>query len=217
MRIMVVDDHQMTRQGLCSLIRGSGTLNLVAEAENGRSAIHKVDRFRPDVVVMDLAMPDMNGIEATRLMRRDYPDIKILALSMHKDKEYVRQALAAGASGYVLKDCAFEELVKALDTVNGGRRYLSPPVADVVVDEYLHQPHVANDKIYTDLSAREREILQLIAEGYPTRTIAEKLFVSVKTIETHRRNIQLTLGINNIAELTKYAVRAGLTSLEQGK
>lgn len=214
MRIMIVDDHQVTREGLCSLVEKSPSLNLVAQAGNGRSALKKIDRFRPHIVVMDLAMPDMNGIEATRRMRRDYPEVKILALSMHKDKEYVRQALEAGASGYVTKDCAFEELVTALQAIESERKYLSPQVADVVVDEYLHQPHVVNEKVYTDLSSREREVLQLIAEGKSTQVIADKLFVSVKTIETHRRNIQQTLKINNTAELTKYAVRAGLTSLE---
>lgn len=214
MRIMVVDDHQLTRQGLCSLIEDSPQLNLVAEAGDGRSALRKINSTRPHVVVMDLAMPDMNGIEATRQIHRDYPEIKILALSMHTDKEYVRQALVAGCNGYVVKDCAFDELVTALQTVNDGRRYLSPQVADVVVDEYLHQPHISKNKVYTDLSTREREVLQLIAEGYSTRAIADKLIVSVKTIETHRRNIQQTLKINSLAELTKYAVRAGLTSLE---
>jgi len=214
MRVMIVDDHQLTRQGLCSLIEKAPTVSLVADADNGRSAIEKIDKTRPDIVVMDLAMPDMNGVEASRKIQTDFPDVKVLALSMHTDNEYVRQAFEAGVNGYIVKDCAFDELVTALETVHCGRRYLSPQIADVVVDEYLHQPALTEDKIHTDLSAREREVLQLIAEGKSTKDIAGKLGVSVKTVETHRRNIQQTLKLNSIAEMTKYAVRSGLTSLD---
>lgn len=214
MDVFVVDDHRLTREGLRSLIEHDSSLNLVGEASNGRDALRQVAKLKPDVVVMDLAMPDLNGIEATRQIHRDYPDIRILGLSMHADREYVRQVLEAGASGYVVKDSAFDELEKAVRTIMRGSIYLSPQVADIVVDEYLHQSQQNEPNIYSQLSAREREILQLIAEGYTTKEIAAKLIVSVKTVETHRRNIMETLNLHSVAELTKYAVRSGLTSLD---
>lgn len=212
---MIVDDHRMTRDGLRSLIEEESLVQLAGEASNGREALRKLNEVSVDIVVMDLAMPDMNGIEATRQIRREYPDVQILALSMHADEEHVRHVLEAGASGYVVKDSAFEDLIDAVKTISRGSIYLSPQVANIVVDEYLQHPHTSeSNRIYKELSDREREVLQLIAEGRSTKEIASRLFVSVKTVETHRRNIMQTLGVESVAELTKYAVRAGLTSLE---
>ena len=213
MDIMIVDDHQIMRQGLRSLIENEGALTITGEADNGRTALREVHRQDPDVVVMDLAMPDLNGTEATRQILQEKPDVKVLALSMHADKSFVRHVLEAGASGYVLKDSAFDELLNAIRTVGRGERYLSPKIADIVIDDYLQQPSQEESKAYTELSSREREILQQIAEGKTTKEIASNLYVSVKTIETHRRNIMQTLGIDSVANLTKYAVREGLTSL----
>jgi DNA-binding NarL/FixJ family response regulator len=190
-------------------------MEVVAEAENGRSAVQLAAETAPDVVIMDVTMPDLNGIEATKQILSKSPDIKIVALSMHSDSSFVTEMLKSGAAGYLLKDCAFEELSRAIRTVVDEKIYLSPSISGVVVEDYVHRLSKADFTSNDILSDREREVLQLMAEGNSTKQIAVKLHISVKTVETHRRQIMKKLDIHTIADLTKYAIRKGLTSLEK--
>jgi len=212
-RIIIADDHKIVRNGLRSLIEKELDIEVIAEADNGRNAIRIALELAPDVVIMDIAMPDLNGIEATRQIIAALPGTKVIALSMHADKRYVMEMLKAGASGYVLKDNAYEELASAIRTVLGNRTYLSPQVAEIIIGDYVKLAQTANDSVFSLLSAREREVLQLLAEGKSTARIAESLYISVKTVETYRQHIMEKLNIRSIAELTKYAIREGLTSL----
>ena len=214
-RILLADDHKITRQGLRSLLEKQQDMEVVAEAENGRTAVRLAAEMAPDVVIMDLTMPDLNGVEATRQILDKSPDIKIIALSMHSDSLFVTEMLKSGAAGYLLKDCAFEELAKAIRTVIDGKTYLSPSISGVVVEDYIHRLSKTDFSSSDILSDREREVLQLMAEGNSTKQIALKLHISVKTVETHRRQIMSKLDIHTVAELTKYAIRKGLTSLEK--
>jgi len=213
-RIILADDHKIMREGLRALLAKQKEIDVIAEADSGRGVIELCSQLHPDVVVIDISMPDLNGIDAARQITRQAPDIKVIALSMHSDKKYVKEMLAAGASGYLLKDAAFEELGMAIATVLKNKTYLSPQITDTVVKDYVNENVPQNSIASTALSAREREVLQLIAEGKSTREIAAKLYVSVKTIETHRKQIMAKLGLNSIAEITKYAIREGLTSVE---
>jgi len=212
-RIIIADDHKIVRNGLRSLIEKELDIEVIAEADNGRNAVRFALELAPDVVIMDIAMPDLNGIEATRQIIAALPVTKVIALSMHADKRYVMEMLKAGASGYVLKDNAYEELSSAIRTALGNRTYLSPQVAEIVIGDYVKLAQTANDSVFSLLSAREREVLQLLAEGKSTARIAESLYISVKTVETYRQHIMEKLNIRSIAELTKYAIREGLTSL----
>ena len=183
-------------------------------ADNGRQALLLARRLKPDVVIMDIAMPELNGIDATRQIVAEVPGVKVIALSMHSEKQFVEGMLRAGVVGYLLKESAFEELIKAIRVVCAGKKYLSPDVTDIVLRDYLSPPDGKNIEQASDLTLREREVLQLLAEGRTTRVIADILHVSVKTIETHRKNIMDKLGLYTVAEMTKYAVRHGLTSIE---
>lgn len=213
-RILLADDHKITRQGLRSLLEKQPDMEVVAEAEEGRTAVRLVQELVPNVVIMDVSMPDLNGMEATRRIVAEFPNVKIIALSMHSDSLFVTEMLRSGASGYLLKDCAFEELERAIRTVMANKTYLSPSISGVVVDDYLHRLSKADFSNSEVLSDREREVLQLVAEGKSTKQIALKLHISTKTVETHRRQIMNKLDIHTVAELTKYAIRKGLTSLE---
>ena len=212
-RILIADDHQIVRNGLRSLIEKEPDIEVIAEADNGRTAVRIALELAPDVVIMDIAMPDLNGIEATRQIIAALPGTKIIALSMHADKRYVMEMLKAGASGYILKDNAYEELANAIRTALGNRTYLSSQVTEIVIGDYVKLAQTANDSVFSLLSAREREVLQLLAEGKNTARIAESLYISVKTVETYRQHIMEKLNIRSIAELTKYAIREGLTTL----
>lgn len=214
-RVLLADDHKIIRQGLRSLIEKQQDMKVVAEAEDGRSAVRLVAETAPDVVIMDVTMPDLNGAEATKQILSKSPDIKVVALSMHSDSLFVTEMLKSGAVGYLLKDCAFEELAKAIRTVIDNKNYLSPAISGVVLEDYIHRLSKAGFASPDILSDREREVLQLMAEGYSTKKIAQKLHISVKTVETHRRQMMSKLDIHTIAELTKYAIRKGLTSLEK--
>jgi DNA-binding NarL/FixJ family response regulator len=213
-KILLADDHKITRQGLRSLLEKESDMEVVAEAEEGRTAVRLVRELLPDVVVMDVSMPDLNGMEATHQIVAEHPNVKVIALSIHSDNLFVSEMLKSGASGYLLKDCAFEELARAIHVVVDGKTYLSPAVSGVVVDDYLHRLARTESPSSEVLTDREREVLQLIAEGESTKQVALKLHISVKTVETHRRQIMSKLDIHTIAELTKYAIRKGLTSLE---
>jgi len=214
-RVLIADDHKIMLAGLRSLLEKQTDVEVVGEAENGRKAVQMALEKTPDVVVMDVSMPDLNGIEATTQIVESLKETRVIALSMHSDKRFVMGMLRAGASGYLLKDCASQELANAIYQVAAGKKYLSPEITGVVIDDFLlggTSEGVAAAK--SVLSAREREVLQLIAEGWSTKQIASHLYVSVKTIETHRRQIMKKLDLHTIADLTKYAVREGLTSIE---
>jgi DNA-binding NarL/FixJ family response regulator len=214
-RIILADDHGIMREGLRALLEKQSGIEVIAEADNGRTTVELSRELKPDVVIIDIAMPDLNGIEATRQIVAESPGVKVIALSMHSDRKFVREMLSAGASGYMLKDSAFEELDKAVSTVNDNKTYLSPGIAETVVKDYLGKIVTDNSAASIALTNREREVLQLYAEGKTTKQIASLLFLSIKTIETHRKQIMGKLGLNGIAELTKYAIREGLTSLEK--
>ena len=213
-RIVLADDHHIVRDGLRSLLEEQGDMEVIAEAENGRDAVALAAELRPDVVVMDVGMPDLNGMEATRQVLKRARGTRVVALSMHSDRRFVAGMLEAGASGYVIKDAAFEELARAIRAVVDGRTFLCPAVAGVVVGDYLNRRAAGEPAPARPLTPREREVLQLLAEGSATKQIAARLGVSVKTVETHRSRIMAKLNIRSVAELTKYAIREGLTSLD---
>ncbi len=214
-RIVVVDDHKLFREGLISLIKQQKGMNVVGEAENGRQALKVVKQTGPDIVIIDVAMPDMNGIEATKKIKKGNEKVQVLALSMHGDGKYVIEILKAGASGYILKDSAFEEIESAIKSVLDGKNYLSPLISDTIVLQYIRRGSSVENSVFETLSNREREILQLIAEGHSTKEIAFKLNVSIKTIDTHRHNIMKKVGVKSIANLVKYAIKEGITSLDK--
>lgn len=214
MKILIADDHKLMREGLLELIKREGGMTVVGEAENGIAAVRMACDLRPDVVLMDIEMPDLNGIEATRQIRKEAPEIKIIALSMHEDRRFVRQMFGAGATGYVLKGSAFEELAIAIRTVASGHIYTNLNLADMLLTDYIRQLADTMAPMASPLSDREREVLQLLAEGKGNKDIAAKLSVSVTTIDSHRKHIMDKLGLHSVAELTKYAIREGVTSPE---
>jgi two-component system, NarL family, response regulator NreC len=212
-RILLADDHKMVRDGLRSLLANEEELEVVAEAENGNTAVLLSARHSPQLVIMDIAMPGLNGIEATRQIIAADPHCKVIALSSHADRRFISEVLKAGASGYLLKESAFEELASAIRAVLNNKTYLSPAVSEIVVDDYLQLLQKGDGSAFSVLTAREREVLQLLAEGTSTSRIADRLCLSVKTVETYRQHIMEKLNIHSVAELTKYAIREGLTSL----
>src|SRR5512140_2978684 len=213
-KILLADDHKIVRDGLRALIEKEPNMEVVAEACDGRTTVQKAKEFMPHIIIIDIAMPDLNGIEATRQIVTDIPGVKIIALSMHSDRRFVIRMLESGASGYLLKDSAFEELSMAIRTVLSGKIYLSPAIAGGVVENVMRNSSQKISRTTAELTPREREVLQLLAEGRTTKKIASQLNVSVKTVETHRRQVMEKLDIHSVAELTKWAVREGLTSLE---
>lgn len=212
-KILIADDHKVVREGLRTLIEKQPGMEVIAEAENGRKALKLIKKLSPDIALMDIAMPDLNGIEATRQIVAEAPSTKVIALSMHSDRQFVTRMMSAGASGYLLKDCAFEEVARAIRSVMARQIYLSPEIVSIVVKAFLRRSE-PSDSMLSVMSPREREVLQLIAEGKTTKQIALRLHISAKTVDTHRRNIMDKLDIHSIAELTKYAIREGLTFLE---
>jgi len=213
-RIIVADDHTIVRHGLTRLLQQESDVEVVAQAQNGHATVELARELSPDIIVMDVGMPDLNGIDATQQILRENPEIKVLALSMHSGRKFVVAMLKAGASDYLLKDCALEELTTALQTIMSGRIYLSPAITDIVVDSYVRQPAEAEKSAFSVLSQREREVLQLMAEGNTTKQIALHLHISPKTVEGHRLRLMSKLDIDNVAQLTKYAIQEGLTSAE---
>jgi two-component system response regulator NreC len=213
-RIIVADDHQIVRQGLRLLLEAEPDMEVIAEADNGRKVLRKAQELLPDIIIMDLSMPELNGIEATRQILSGVPETKVIALSMHSDSLFVLNMIKAGASGYLLKDCALEELIKAIRTVVSRKTYLSPGISDILIRDFVTGWQTTSSSAFSVLSTREREVLQLMAEGKTTNQIADGLCVSVKTVEAHRKQVMTKLGIHSVAELTKYAIRQGLTSLE---
>ena len=212
--IIVANHPQILRQGLKALLEKEPDMEVVAEAEDGRKAVTLVRKLTPHVVIMDVNLPNLTGIEAARQILLEYPETKVIALSMHVDRSHVLNMLKAGAHGYLLKDCAFEELAQAIRLVMASKTYLSPGVAEGVAKDYVHPDHGPMQTAYSILTSRQREVLQLIAEGKSNKQIADFLQISGKTVETHRMRITRKLGMRSVAELTKYAIREGLTSLE---
>ena len=213
-RILIADDHRIMREGLRALLGKQDTFLVVGEAEDGRKAVELAVRFRPDIVIMDLTMPGLNGIEATRQIVAADPRIKVIALSIHSDRRFVRRMFEAGATGYLLKEGAFEELARAIRTVADGKAFVSPGIAGVLIDDLVRRTADRETPVGARvLSGREKEVLQLLAEGKSTKEIAAILQIGAKTVETHRRQIMLKLQMDSVAELTKYAIREGLTSL----
>ena len=201
-RLLIADDHKLMREGLRALLSGESDIEVSGEASNGREIVKMVEDSSPGIVLMDISMPQLNGIDATRQIEDLSGDTRVIALSMHADRLFVQGVLKAGAGGYILKDSAFEELAQAVRAVSNGQMYLSPGVAGVVVEGFLktNGPPVADE---VSLTAREREVLQLITEGISTRDIAKQLHISVKTVETHRRQLMKKLDLFTVAELTK--------------
>ena len=208
-RVVLADDHTLFRAGMRALLETLPDVQVVAEASDGREAVHMVKTTQPNVVLMDIAMPGLNGLEATKRLVKEVPDINVLILSMHKSEEYVWQALRAGAAGYLLKDADVAELALAIKAVTRGETYLSSPISTHVIREYL-QRGGGEETVLERLTPRQREILQLIAEGHTTKAIAQRLCLSVKTVETHRVQMMERLDIHDVAGLVRYAIRMGL-------
>jgi two-component system NarL family response regulator len=214
-RILLVDDHQMMRDGLRSILDLEDDLDVVGEAGNGYEALELARTRRPDVIVMDIGMKDLNGIETTRQIMAHNSRARVIALSTHSSEPYVISMLEAGASGYVLKDAAVDEMRRAIRVVAGGSHYLSPEIAGTVVTSRLRGPAEEGASASAVLAPRERQILQLLAEGHTSSEIARQLHIATTTVDSHRRNIMKKLDLHSVAELTKYAIREGLTSLER--
>ena len=213
-RILLAEDHQIMREGLHAMLDKQQGMEVIAEAADGRTAVQLVQKLSPDVVIMDISMADLNGIDATCHIVSESQATKVIALSMHSDRQIVAKMLIAGASGYLLKGCAFTELCSAIRAVMTNQIYLSPGITDVVVEDYVRYLSAAEPAPHTVLAPRERETLQLLAEGKSTKQIASLLHLSAKTIETYRRQIMSKLSIRSLSGLTKYAIREGLTSLD---
>jgi DNA-binding NarL/FixJ family response regulator len=213
-RLLLVDDHRMMREGLRSLLEAEGGFEVVAEADNGRDAVTKTRALEPDVVVMDLGMKELNGVEATRQIRAEFPRIPVVVLSTYAHEEYVLSALEAGASAYVLKISAHAELVQAIVSVAKGRRFLSPEITGIVVDAGVQGARSTRDPLQPRLSGREQEVLQLVAEGHTSGEIARRLHLATRTVEQHRRRIMEKLELHSVAELTQYALRSGIISID---
>lgn len=214
-KILLADDHAITRAGIKQALDSEGNFEIVAEAEDGRNAIDLARVHQPDIAILDISMPVLNGIDAACQILEEFPKIKIIFLSMHSDKRYVQRALQVGVSGYILKDCAIEEISLALKHINRGGFYLSPSITGIVVEGFRQkispESHISDSKL---LTPKEREVLQMVAEGCTSKEIADRTHVSIKTIEARRRQIMEKLDIHSIAELTKYAIKEGLTSID---
>ncbi|MGE3519000.1 MAG: response regulator [Vicinamibacterales bacterium] len=213
LRIVLADDHTLVRQGLRKILEAQPEWEVVAEASSGREAVKHILELEPDVAILDIGMPLLNGIEVTRQTVRRLPELRVLILSMHADEAYITQALGAGAQGYLLKDSADTELIRAVTAIAAGKSYFSPAVARVMLDDYVrHLTQKGMSDRYESLSEREREVFQLVAEGRSTKEVAELLSVSPATVETHRAHIFQKLDLHNTAELVLYAVRRGVIS-----
>jgi DNA-binding NarL/FixJ family response regulator len=215
-RIIVADDNRLLRELLVNNLVDSKDIEVVAEVNDGKEAVARSKDLRPDIVIMDIDMPVLDGVEATVKILKDFPEIRVIALSGHSNKSYVKKMLEAGAAGYLNKNCEYEELIKAIHIVHSGNKYLSEEITDIVIKDYLGKEEPGAE-IETELTEREIEILKLIVDGVPVSSIAERLFVSVKTINTHRQNILEKLNLKSTADLVKYAIRRGIISLDQNE
>lgn len=206
-RLVLADDHTILRDGIRALLEDQSDMLVVGEAEDGRQTVQLTHELRPEIVLMDIGMPLLNGLEATRQIKRDHPDIQVLVLTMHENEEYIREVLAAGASGYVLKQAAASELVAAIRAVHRGEAVLSPVITRVVIQDYLRSEAAQPVTASNELTSREREVLQLIAEGHTSKEIAEMLYLSVKTVQAHRTSLMQKLDLHDRGDLIKYAIQ----------
>lgn len=212
-KVLITDDHQLFREGLSNLLFSAPDIEVIAQAENGKDAIEKAKHFMPDVALLDIAMPEMNGIEATRELKKILPKLKIVAVSMHSDRQYVKGILEAGADGYLLKNCTYRQLTDAIKTVHSGKKFLSEDITGIVIDGYLNSS-ASDSNGFSLLSEREKEIFLLFAEGKSTREIGDKLFISVKTVGTHKQHILEKLKLKTNADMVKFALKQGLIQLD---
>ncbi len=213
-RILIVDDHQLFREGLANLLSESEMIDIIGQGENGKVAVEMAEKLSPDIIIMDIGMPIINGIEATKIIKSSMPEIKVIALSMHSEKTYVREMLEAGASGYFLKNCTYQHFIEGIQRVDEGKMYLSETITEILVHDYLGKakdepPHKLNQ-----LSPRENEVLTLFASGKTTKEIASILFVSIKTIGTHKQNILEKLELKTTADLVRYAIKNKLINID---
>ncbi len=211
-RILIADDHQLFREGMVNLLSDASNIEIVAQAENGKEAVELAVINNPDLIIMDIRMPVLSGVQATEQIKLRMPDMNIIALSMHSEKHYIKGMLEAGASGYLFKNCTYAQLINAIDTVMAGKKYLGDEITEVLIDDYLDNKNENGDSY--ELTERELEVLKLYAEGKTTREISEALFVSVKTVGTHRQHILEKLGIKTTVEMIKYAIKQGLIIID---
>jgi len=212
--IVLADDHHVVRQGLRALVDAEADLRVVGEASDGREVLDTVERLKPDVLIVDVMLPSLSGLEVTRQVRQRSPRTRVVVLSMHANEAYVLEALRNGASGYVLKDANAADLVQAVRAAVGGRRYLSPPLSERAIEAYVERAKGGTLDVYETLTTREREVLHLAAEGYTNPQIAARLTISPRTAETHRANVLRKLGLQSQTDLVRYAVRRGIVSIE---
>jgi two-component system response regulator NreC len=212
-RVLLAEDHTIVRKGLRFLLEGEAGIEVIGEAEDGREAVQKTQELLPDVVLMDLSMPELSGLEATRQIKKRFSEVKVLILTRHANEEYVFQILRAGASGYVVKKAAPTELVLAIQSVCRGDSFLSPAISRPVIEEYIRRAEAIEESSYDRLTDREREVLQLVAEGHSSREIAELLHITERTVRAHRGHLMDKLDIHSTAELAQYAIRKGVISL----
>ncbi len=213
-KVFIADDHAIVREGIRTFLQQQEDIEVIGQADNGLKTVEEVKKLQPDIVIMDISMPDLNGTEATRQITKSLPDVKVIALSMHSSRRYISEIFKAGAYGYLLKEKGFDELANAIRTVMEGEKYICSSLVDTVIDNYIKADHSEDSNIYSNLTTRQREILKLMAEGNTTKKIALDLHISPKTVEAHRLNIMKKLKFDNIAQLTKYAIQEGLTSPE---
>lgn len=213
-KILIADDHRIVREGIRTLLGNESDIEVIAEAENGREAVKLALKLKPDITIMDIGMPELNGIEAIKKIRREITTARIIVLSMHSEQDFIWKTFKAGAYAYLLKDCAAGELVTAIKRVNSGKKYISEDISETVIQDFVGSKVEDSEAFYVPLTEREKEVLQLLSEGKSTKEIAEILFISSKTVESHRKNIMERLQIFSLPELTKYAIRSGLTSLD---
>ena len=211
-KVLIADDHQLFREGLVNLLSTADEVEVIGQARDGRDAMEKALKLEPDVLLIDIAMPVMSGIEATRLLKKEMPSLRIIAVSMHSDRQYVKGILEAGADGYLLKNCTYRQLTDAIVSVYTGKKILSDDITDMVIKGYLEPTE--QDDGFSELSEREAEILKLLAEGYSTRALSDKLFISVKTVGTHKQHILEKLNLKSNADIIKYALKRGFIQLD---
>ncbi len=213
-RLLLVDDHPVVRRGMRSCLEGIRHVEVVDEAVDGKEAVEKVRQLSPDIVLMDIDMPNMNGLDATKLIREEFPDARVLILSIHTNKQYVLQIIRSGAQGYVLKDASPADLVRAIESVDSGEPFFSPDISQIVLNQYLEEAGADSDGDSVKLTTRERQVLAMIAGGQSNKEMANELNVGVRTIETHRERVMNKLNIHSVAGLTKYAITNGIVKLE---
>ncbi len=212
-KVLIADDHQLFRQGLINLLSESQEINLVSHADNGKDAYEKAVIYSPDVILMDISMPVMGGEEATRLVKKQMPEVKVIALTMHSDKHYIKSMLEAGVDGYLFKNCTYNQLIDAIKTVSSGKKYLSGDITETLINDYLNK-ETDKENNQSELTERELDVLKLYAEGKTTREISDTLFVSIKTVGTHRQHIMEKLDIKTTVEMIKYALKKGIITLD---